>query len=158
MNRADRFVANMTGIKRGPSARAGTLLAFLLLAFPMLYAQTPAPALQGQVLNGTTNRPLPNVKVEYVLLQQGMVPVAAAVTDAEGRFHFAGVQASGDSPALLRTEYQGATYSRPVLPQKGPAAALDIQVFEAGRQPSMISAKEHAIFLHPAGDTLLVLE
>lgn len=35
---------------------------------------------------------------------------------------------------------------------------MDIQVFDAGRDRGLFVVKEHAIFLHPSGKTLLVLE
>ena len=133
-------------------------MATLLFTFGMLHAQAPAKPIQGRVLNGTTNRPVPKAQVHYVLMAQGVTPVATQVTDSEGRFHFENLPASGNSPVLLRVEYQGATYSRPVLPQQSGSGEMEIQVFEADRQPSMVSVKEHVIFFHPSAGTLLVME
>lgn len=121
-----------------------------------LRAQTPG--LQGRVVNGTTNQPVANAEVQYVLLQQGMAPVAQAKTDAEGRFRFQDVAAPSNAPALLQVEYQGATYSTPLLPGQSPKEGLDIQVFEASQQPDLVSVVEQAIYLHPTADTLMVIE
>lgn len=121
-----------------------------------LWAQT-SPALQGRVLNGTTSQPVPNVVVEYVLPQQGMAPAGTATTDSEGRFRLERAE-PGSGPALLRVEYQGATYTQVVPPPPGRPQEVDIQVFEASRQPGLVTAKEHIIFLEPTGDTLGVVE
>ncbi len=139
---------------------AGSLLMILSLSLSLLYglarAQAPADTLSGRVLNGTTNQPVPNQPVAYVRMQQGLEPVATAVTGADGRFVLEGVGTPGGAPALLRAEYQGVTYSHPVLGQQ--PGGVQIQVFEAASQPEMVSAKEHLIFLHPAGDTIFVTE
>ena len=121
----------------------------------MLNAQTP-PVIEGRVINGTSNRPVAKAEVSYVLMAQGMSPAATQVTDAEGKFRFDKLPAA-NSPALLRVEYQGATYSRPVMPQQA-TGPTDIQVFDAARDRGLVSVKEHAIFLHPTGSTLLVME
>ena len=160
MNRARLFVSQtvVSRLRLAPARGGGLLLAAFLFTFGMLHAQAPAQPIQGRVLNGTTNRPVPKAQVNYVLMAQGVAPVATQVTDAEGRFRFENPPASGSSPVLLRVEYQGATYSRPVLPQQSGSGEMEIQVFEAGRQPGMVSVKDHVIFFHPSGGTLLVLE
>ena len=140
----------------GPSTASRLLvLAGALLTWPgALPAQTPA----GRVVNGTTGQPVPNVAVQYVALQQGMVPLGDAVTDAEGRFQFQGINAPSGAPALLRVDYQGATYSRALPPGQAIVGELVVEIFDAASQPGLIAVKEHAIFLYPAGDTLSVLE
>ena len=143
--------------RRTARATGCALLCALLFAFGALRAQTPAQVIEGHVINGSTKRPVAKVQVNYVLMAQGMQPAASQVTDSEGKFHFDKLPAA-NSPALLRVEYQGATYSRPVMPQQGPPVAMDVQVFDAGHDRGMVSVREHAIFLHPSGNTLLVLE
>src|SRR5579885_2018577 len=120
-------------------------------------AQNPAGAIQGRVVNGTTGKPVAKAQVNYVLMAQGMKPAASQVTDNDGRFRIDNPPSSGGGPALLRVEYEGATYSHPVLPGQS-AGDVEIQVFDASKQPGIVSVKEHAIFVHPSGNTLLVLE
>jgi hypothetical protein len=108
-------------------------------------------------LSGTTGRPVPNVEVAYVRMSQGPTPVAQATTDAEGRFRLQGPPAAGPAPILLRVDYQGATYSHPVLPGS-PTDAVEIQVFDGSSDARLMAVKEQAIFLHPVGDMLTVLE
>jgi len=149
-------------IPRPSRARGLAVFAAVLIALGSLHAQqstqAPAQAIEGRVINGTTNLPVAKARVNYVMMAQGTEPAATAVTDAEGKFRFDQAPPAGDSPVLLRVDYQGATYSRPVLPQQGSPGSLDIQVFDSGNDRGMIAVKEHAIFLHPSGTTLLVLE
>ncbi len=135
---------------------AGSLLVILSLVCGPARAQAPAGTLEGRVVNGTTNQPVPNLPVTYVIMQQGLEPVATAVTGTDGRFVLEGVGTPGGAPALLRAEFQGVTYSHPVLGQQ--PGGFQIQVFEAASQPEMVSVKEHLIFLHPAGDVIFVTE
>ena len=135
------------------------LMSTVLCTGGALRAQGPTQSLQGRVVNGTTGAPVAKAEVNYVLMQRGPTPVATQTTDAQGRFSFDNVPAPvGGAPALLRADYQGATYNHPLLPGQRPTGEIQIQVFEAGRQPSMVSVREHVIFLHPSGNVLLVLE
>lgn len=120
-------------------------------------AQAPARVLEGHVINGTTNRPVAKAQVRYVLMAQGMEPAATQMTDSEGKFRFENMPPT-NGPALLRVDYQGATYSHPVLPGQASQEPFDIPVYDAGHDRGMISVREHAIFVHPSGKTLLVLE
>jgi len=133
------------------------LLFSLLGAFAALHAQTPPQSLEGRVVNGTTGKPVAKAQVNLVFMAQGMTPVATQSTDSEGKFRFDKVPSSGPSPALLRVDYQGATYSQPVMPQQA-SSNFEIQVFDSGSDRRSVAIKEHAIFLHPAGKNLLVLE
>lgn len=112
----------------------------------------------GRVRNGTTNQPATNVQVQYIQLQQGMTPLGAVTTDREGRFAFDKFPNAGGSPALLRVEYQGATYSQPLMAPQAPASGVEILVYEASRESSAIAVREHALFLHPTGEELAVIE
>ena len=147
-------------MQRSRTFRIGALgvLAYLTFVLGTLEAQTPAQGARGRVLNGTTQKPVPNVEVQYVKMMQGMTPVAKATTDREGRFQFQEIPGGGAAPALLRVEYQGATYSHPMMPGQSQPEGIEIQVFEAGSDPKLITVKEHAILLHPNGETLVVLE
>ena len=117
-----------------------------------------AAILEGRVWNGTTNQPVSGAPVEYVQLQRGMTPVAKATSDPQGRFQFEGVEAYGNTPALLRVPYQGATYSQPVVSPQSAPADLQILVYEASSDKSIVSVRQHIIFLYPTGDQLEVIE
>ena len=121
-------------------------------------AQGGGRAIDGRVVNGTTGKPVANAKVNFVMMMRGPAPLASETTDAEGRFHFKNAPDAAGAPALLRVEYQGTVYSLPLLPQQPLTGEAQIQVFEAAHDPKMVSVKEHAIFLHPSANVLLVLE
>ncbi|MBI3934566.1 MAG: hypothetical protein HY316_07710 [Acidobacteria bacterium] len=117
-----------------------------------------AASLEGHVLNGTTNQPISGAQVQYIQLQQGMTPVASATTDSRGLFLIEGAEAFGGSPALLQVEYQGATYSQPLMAPQSPPKGLQILVYDASRDKSLVAVVEHAIFLRPAAGELMVIE
>ncbi|MGH9786160.1 MAG: carboxypeptidase regulatory-like domain-containing protein, partial [Terriglobia bacterium] len=114
----DDMTGRPPGNPRGPSRGAWgiTLVVAALFTAGWLHAQTQPSVVQGRVINATTGRPVPNVQVSYVQMTQGPTPVAQATTDGEGRFRLEGPPAVGPAPILLRVDYQGATYSHPVLP------------------------------------------
>jgi len=158
MRQRDEFYG-LPGIpgRQNRTASRITVAVAVLFAGGWLHAQTQPSAMQGRVRNGTTGQPVPNAEVSYVRMAQGPTPVAQATTDGEGRFQLQGPPAAGPAPVLLRVDYQGATYSHPVLPGS-PTDGIEIQVFDASPDPALRSVKEQAIFLHPAGDSLTVLE
>ena len=125
--------------------------------FPILHAQTSTPAVRGRVVNGTTNQPVANIQVDYIQLQQGMTPAATVATDPQGRFRFPEEEFSG-GPGLLRVEYQGATYTHAVSPPPSRLEEIELRVFEASREPGLVTASEHFIFLNPVGDALWIVE
>lgn len=132
-----------------------TALVVLMLAPAILL---PAESLDGMVRNGTTNQPVSGAKVEFIQLQKGMTPVASADSDAQGHFRFDGVEAFTGSPALLQVEYQGATYSQPLISPQTMANGINILVYDASHDRSLIALKEHAIFLRPVAGELAVIE
>ena len=165
MKPRNRFTSRNARSKRGRGslvwgiALAAGLLVGVAMGLGPLWAQTPAAAIRGRVVNGTTQRPVPSAAVSYVQMTQGTTPLAQATTDREGRFQLQGIPpATGPAPALLRVEYQGVTYSHPLLPGQSPTEEIEIQVFEGSRDPQLYSVREQAILLHPSGETLLVLE
>lgn len=123
-----------------------------------LFAQGGSAAIQGRVLNGTTGAPVANAQVNYVRMSQGMSPLAQATTGPDGQFRLEGIPPSaGPAPALLRVDHQGATYSQPMLPGS-PSEGIEIQVYDASSDRAAVSVAEQAVFLHPAGGSLAVLE
>jgi hypothetical protein len=139
-------------------SRVFRLAAALIIVIPLTSARLSAASLDGTISNGTTNQPVSGAKVEFIQLQQGMKPVASADSDAQGHFRFNGIEAFTGSPALLQVEYEGATYSQPLLSPQTMANGVQIMVYEASHDRSVIGLKEHAIFLRPAAGELAVIE
>jgi hypothetical protein len=168
------FLQKFTGRSR-LAREAALLLALLTTLVGSASAQAPVSGgmLKGKVLNGTTGRPVTNVSVEYVKLSQGMEPVEIARVDASGNFQFTKVPAPGNEagpPGLLRVDYEGATYSQPVLSGEmaaqapmmqgaiGPDGSITVTVYDSGSDRDMYVVHEHAIFVRPRGSAMAVLE
>lgn len=168
-----------------PTARLlmGIWLACWMVAARAAQAQGPAaeqaPAaasggmLKGKVVNATTGKPVPNVSVEYVKLSQGMEPVEIARVDASGNFQFTKVPAPGAEagpPGLLRVDYDGATYSQPVMGGEMAAAApmmkgavapdgsITVTVYDSSSDRNLYVVHENAIFVRPRAGAMAVLE
>ena len=148
-----------TAAPHSSSVPRTSIFAILLFLLLPLSLKAQAPPVEGRVINDTTQRPVSGAVVQYVVPQQGMQPVAEVKTDAEGRYRFENVSAPAGGPALIRVEFQGATYTAPpIMPGQPQAASLDVHVFDAASQAGSISIAEHAIFLHPSGESLSVME
>ena len=92
----------------------------LLLAVVAIAAPAHA-AIQGTVVNATTGKPVPRVPVSLVKFggPQGMASVRELNTDAEGRFSFDEALLEQGSQAIhgmLRTEHEGISYTKMILP------------------------------------------
>lgn len=115
-----------------PSGVLTLLAACLLLTLPrVLQAQAGSARVEGQILNGTTNRPVANEEVRALSPRQQMQQVATATSDAKGHFAFS---ASGLDPGgfyLLETTYQGARYHEPVRFDSSGAASVNFTVYES---------------------------
>jgi len=117
-----------------------------------------APALAGTVsgivTNGTTNRPVAGAEVILLQLQGGMQPVATTKTDAAGHFTIVN-DALGSAPMLLRVPYQGVLYHQPVPPN---TPTVNVEVYNATRDPHSFAVTTRAIILQPKGANLVVGE
>ena len=97
---------------------------WVLAGWLLAVAATAAPlraAIQGTVVNRTTGKPVPRVPVSLVKFggPQGMAPVRELNTDAEGRFSFDEALLEQGSQAIhgmLRTEHEGISYTKMILP------------------------------------------
>ena len=97
---------------------------WVLAGWLLAVAATAAPvraAIQGTVVNRTTGKPVPRVPVSLIKFggTQGMAPVRELNTDAEGRFSFDEALLEQGSQAIhgmLRTEHEGISYSKMILP------------------------------------------
>jgi hypothetical protein len=138
--------------------RSRAVAAVALLAILAARPELRAAALEGHVINGTTNKPVGAAKVSLIQLQQSMTPVAEATADSQGVFHFDGVEKYSGSPVLLQVEYEGATYSQPLLGPQAIANGVQFKVYDASRDKSIVAVKEHAIFLRPSAGQLEVIE
>ena len=118
-------------------------LAFVAVlgAFTVLLA-TPvnslAARIQGQVSNGTTQRPLARQKVEVISPRGGMAMVGEATTDANGHFEINNGQIDANGFYLVQTTYQDVDYNAPVQFDPDGDAAVNVTAYEStSKEPAL---------------------
>jgi hypothetical protein len=127
---------------------------FMVLSILVAGSLARAGALDGEVRNGTTNRPVPGARLTLLELQRGMVPVGQTDTDARGRFHFNN-PALGKDSMLLEAVYQGVSYYKTVSPGDSDDV---ITVYDASNAMKGIVVASQTILLQPQGSSLVVEE
>jgi hypothetical protein len=113
-----------------------------------------AGTITGTVRNGTTNQPAAGVQITLIRLQGGMEEAASTKTDAQGRYSLSD-PSLGQSPMLLRADYNGVTYFQPAPPGQTTA---DIQVYDHTEELNAFSVADRAIILQPSSSGLSVGE
>ena len=113
-----------------------------------------AGTVNGTVTNGTTGKLAAGVDVILIQLQGGMQPIANTKADGQGRFHFDNPQL-GAAPMLIRVPYKGVNYHQPVPPGTN---TVQVQIYEATKDPGAFSIGSRFIVFQPKGGMLLVGE
>ncbi len=125
-----------------------TVCSFLFLSLPLL-------ALDGTVINVTTNKPQPNIAVTLVRPSQaGMQTIATTKSDAAGKFAF---DKPPQGPQLIQVLYNGVTYNKIVMPG-APATNLDVSVYESTNKRGTAQVTQHMILVQPSAETVSVNE
>ena len=114
-------------------------------------------AIDGTVINKTTNKPAVNATVTlYRLAQQtGMESVESVHTDAQGRFSIN--QDVPGGPRLLQSAFDGVTYNH-MLPPGSPTTGLTLDVFNASKKQGDAKIAEHWLVLQPGASQMNVRE
>jgi len=88
--------------------------------------------INGQVLDGTGRRPVPNQEVRLLVPREGMQQAATASTDVNGKFVFeqSGIDAS--SFYLVEARFAGVPYHAPVQFDPTGSATVNLTVYESG--------------------------
>jgi len=135
----------------------GLFLASILLAFASNLLAAGV-TIEGQVVNGTDQRPADHQPVELLLPQGGMQMVGSATTDSSGHFSFS--QSSLDSRAfyLLQAPYQGVNYHVPVKFDSQGAATAAITIYDSTHATPVLHVRKARIVLHADGNTVHVQE
>jgi hypothetical protein len=114
--------------------------------------------ISGQVVNGTTGRPVPNQKLQLLMPRGGMQQVATAVTDASGHFTIASSDLAADSFYLLQAAFEDVNYHAPVKFDDRGQAQVDITVYDATRTPPPVRIQSARIILRAEGSKVHVQE
>lgn len=136
-------------------------LALFCAAWLQILAPIPLAAqsrIEGQVLNGTTGRPVSNQEVRLLLPRGGMQQVAAVSTDTDGRFQFAQRGIDPSSFYLLETRFQEVAYHAP--PQFDPTgiAKVTLTVYNSTQSDSALRIQLLRILLRAEGTKLRARE
>lgn len=114
-------------------------------------------ALDGVVLNRTTGKPQPDVAVSLQRLGQGMEPMGAARTDAEGRFSIAHTL---QGEYLLQANHQNVNYNLRI-PAGSPPSNLTIEVYDASASPQAradVQVVQHMVLIEPGPQAMRISE
>lgn len=124
------------------------MLFALFLGFPAL---SSGARIQGQVTNGTTNRPLVGQQVELISPQGGMAVVGKTTTGAGGRFTFDSSQIKTGMFYLLQANYQGVDYNAPVKFDSNGNALAGITAYESTHQKPALRATSARVIIRAEG-------
>jgi hypothetical protein len=97
-----------------------------------------AARIQGQVSNGTTQRPLAHQKVVLISPRGGMAMVGRATSDGSGHFVIDDNQINTNGFYLLQTTYEGVDYHAPVQFDPSGDAAVSLTAYNStSTEPSL---------------------
>ena len=114
--------------------------------------------ISGRVMNGTTQSPVANQKIQLVKPSGGMQQVAVVATDSAGKFELVASDYASAPFYLLQADYQGVNYNAPVKFDDRGQAKVDITVFDATRTAPPLRIKSSRIILHAEGGKVHVQE
>lgn len=113
-------------------------------------------AIEGTVINGTTGKPEPSVKVSLVQPgANGMQSIASSTSDASGKFSID--HELPPPPALLQADYKGVTYTQ-VQPPGRPPTGIQFQIYETAAKPPEGMQMAHLLMIEPSPTSLEISE
>ena len=114
--------------------------------------------ISGQVVNGTTGKPVPNQTLQLLMPRGGMQQVATAVTDAGGHFVVAASDLTADSFYLLQANYQDVNYHAPVKFDDRGQAQIDLTVYDATSAAPPVRIQSARVIVNAEGGKAHVQE
>jgi hypothetical protein len=135
-----------------------TILASVALLVPSAALLRGQGRIQGEVINGTTGRPVANQAVQLLLPRGGMQRVATATTDAAGRFVFPSANIDPSFFYLVQAAYQGVDYNAPVQFDPEGTATVSITVYDASASAPPLRIQSARVVVHAQGNQAHVQE
>jgi hypothetical protein len=130
-------------------------IAFCLL-IPVSCVSYLMAAIEGTVINGTTGKPEPSVKVSLVQPGAGgMQSIATSTSDASGKFSID--HELPPPPALLQADYKGVQYTQ-IQPPGRPTTGIQFQIYESATKPPQGMQMAHLIMIEPSPTSLEISE
>jgi hypothetical protein len=113
-------------------------------------------ALQGVLINGTNNHPVPSQKVELLVLGEGMQNNSDTLTNVNGQFHFTLAEAVQTPHWLLRAIYRGVNYNLTITPDQNLSAPVRLVVYEPTESIEGIRVSLPVMLAQASGNQLFV--
>src|SRR5262245_5736652 len=132
---------------------AASLLQLLWFTPSNLLAQR---TLQGRVVNGTTNRPVSQQKVELLTLGEGMNKNAEVLSGADGLFRFTITESAASPHWLLRAIYQGVNYNLSVTPDQDLSRPVTVTIYETTQSSAGVEVSLPLMLAQASGNLLYV--
>lgn len=126
-----------------------TLLTTLFLA-----AAAHAGTLSGTVINRTTGKPEPNIDLDLLSPTAGMVELATAKSDAQGRFSVT-KDNIGMAPILVRATFHDVSFNTFAPPGR---PEVEVEIFDISKDPKTISVPSHVVIFQPENGKLVGAE
>ena len=114
--------------------------------------------IQGEVLNGTTGKPVAGQTLQLLMPRGGMQQVASGVTDASGHFLFSSNDLDPTSFYLLQATYQNVNYHAPVKFEADGTAQIDLTVYDATRAELPLRIQSARVIVRAEGSKVRVQE
>ena len=135
-----------------------TLVASVLLAFFTPGFLAAQGRIQGQVVNGTSGKPVASQTVQLLLPRGGMRQAATAVTDVTGHFVFPRSEIDPGAFYLLQAVFQAVNYHAPVQFDSNGAATANLTVYDSTRSAPSLGIQSGRIIVRAEGDKARVQE
>lgn len=127
----------------------------LIRVYPWLLCFPALAAVDGTVINRTTNQPAPGTILQLVQPGQGgMQTLASAKTDAAGKFSF---DKDPQGPMLIQAIFSGVLYTKVLMPGT-PHNGVEVDVFQATNKAGTAKVSQHFIVLQPGTSEMAVSE
>lgn len=135
---------------------AALISAAVLLLLPSLVCAQAK--VEGRVVNGTTNRPVPGQEIRLLIPRGGMQQVGTTKTGADGHFVFDAAGIDSKSFYLVSTDFQGVPYNTPATFNSNGAASVDLTVYDSTRSPNGLRIPAMRVLAGAEKDELRVQE
>jgi hypothetical protein len=112
--------------------------------------------LLGHVVNGTTNRPVSQQKVELLTLGEGMNKNAEVLSGPDGSFRFTITESASSPHWLLRAIYQGVNYNLSVTPDQDLSQPVTLTIYETTQTQNGMQVSLPLMLAQASGNLLYV--
>ena len=152
------MTSTRTTVRLFPSQFLALLVALLWLLNSSGAVFGAGARITGQVLDGTTGRPISGQTLQLLMPRGGMQEVGTATTNSSGRFEIAASDLTPDSFYLLQATYQDVNYHAPVRFDDRGQAQVDITVYDTARAVPSLRIQSARIIVRAEGGKAHVQE